>query len=621
MGQRHQAFLIARVIPRQGETEAKYRCVAALHHQWCYAHLPLKAAYRFYQRARQPENAALLREDLLQYPKRAGQKQTAAEPCPYASFLLQTAFSVDMDDSGNGQYISFATPLSARMGSSHGDNNDGITLMDITDPQNISLGFVRHPRGSNMTPGSGETYLRAYVGEHDLKKKITKGGMTHADLIAAVSEMPLISLAALAEAWPKEYKIPAPAAEEEVSVADEDTNSLVPSLADLSLNRALQHAMEDDTLELLEHITILPNKVPSILEHLKTAKAFSSRAIPLLSKLFKDLPNFAEDADLSGYNFTGEQILEIVSCGEIKKLNVSKNSMVDKDALSLILPCLSKLELVNIVQTSVTNADLRDLLRDSPHLFHRIRAIVHPFFVDSQEDFQPSIAFRLDLLKNRGMYLHQATYTMPMLSTDGMLDSILDILRMTEVQKNSPMRQALAMDLSAPVFGSLLAAGLPKHLGTSWNEQTMPVLPRPGYKERSGTRYLFLLAFDKSSMSYGVEGGPGQDLWQLRDQFNPSTIKNEYNWRYGMLAFNTGPLGNSEESNETWEILDVPAFLRRIESEGWPSPSDSSKVATINEILSSPSFELLTKETYRQHQVEVAREEQIRSQITPDRCF
>jgi hypothetical protein len=48
--------------------------------------------------------------------------------------------------------------------------------MDITDPENISVGFIRYPGGSNMTPGCGETYLRAYIEEDELQMKIHKRG-------------------------------------------------------------------------------------------------------------------------------------------------------------------------------------------------------------------------------------------------------------------------------------------------------------------------------------------------------------------------------------------------------------------------------------------------------------
>ena len=92
MGQRHQAFLIARVhASRIDPTQLKYRCVAAIHHQWCYAKLPLRAAHLFERLANQKDNAALLLDDLKQYAER--NDSNPAHPCPYAEWLLFNAFS------------------------------------------------------------------------------------------------------------------------------------------------------------------------------------------------------------------------------------------------------------------------------------------------------------------------------------------------------------------------------------------------------------------------------------------------------------------------------------------------------------------------------------------------
>ena len=65
MGQRHQVFLIARLVPH-GSTDGKayYRCVAARHHQWCYGTLPLAATYRFVTLLKNPNNVEIIRDEL-----------------------------------------------------------------------------------------------------------------------------------------------------------------------------------------------------------------------------------------------------------------------------------------------------------------------------------------------------------------------------------------------------------------------------------------------------------------------------------------------------------------------------------------------------------------------------
>jgi len=125
MGQRHQVFLIARVNSKaHGETpaETRYRCIAALHHQWCYGRLPLKAARRFLTLAKQTDNAQIIREELQNFDNTTSSKI----PCPYSLFLLTSAWTVNLTP--GEEYNSSAFILSAEMGSSDG----GLSLLSLT---------------------------------------------------------------------------------------------------------------------------------------------------------------------------------------------------------------------------------------------------------------------------------------------------------------------------------------------------------------------------------------------------------------------------------------------------------------------------------------------------------
>ncbi|KAE9405044.1 hypothetical protein BT96DRAFT_753158, partial [Gymnopus androsaceus JB14] len=63
-GQRHQAFLIARIVPH-GSTDGKayYRCIGAYHHQWSVKNSE-PVADRFLTLLKQPVNAAIVREEV-----------------------------------------------------------------------------------------------------------------------------------------------------------------------------------------------------------------------------------------------------------------------------------------------------------------------------------------------------------------------------------------------------------------------------------------------------------------------------------------------------------------------------------------------------------------------------
>jgi hypothetical protein len=99
MGQRHQAFVIARLRAR-GSSDAKYRCIAVIHHQWCYGRLPLRAAHRMLELVRQPDNAQIVRLEVAAAHDQYGLPDDLPEmpdaPCPFVLLLLRQAFSVDL---------------------------------------------------------------------------------------------------------------------------------------------------------------------------------------------------------------------------------------------------------------------------------------------------------------------------------------------------------------------------------------------------------------------------------------------------------------------------------------------------------------------------------------------
>ena len=171
MGQRHQAFLIARVRPhgaRPGDPGQR-RCIAALYHQWCYGTLPLLAMRRLITLVSHPENAAVLRAEIRTIDGQCGhgdeQPQIPDIPCPYAASLLASAWTTDLE-AGREIYVSgwtldyhiasmscwdggghidsaFRSTIADRMRWNHSDNNDGISILDITEPDRPAYCFLQ----------------------------------------------------------------------------------------------------------------------------------------------------------------------------------------------------------------------------------------------------------------------------------------------------------------------------------------------------------------------------------------------------------------------------------------------------------------------------------------------
>ena len=139
MGQRHQVFLIARVTPYSkplGET--RYRCVAALHHQWCYGRLPLNAATRFFTLIKQKENAEIIREEILNIHGLYGIFRTRPQlpevPCPFTHYLMQSAWSSNLNDP-NDFYESGSLVLPAGMSCTDGgmeSMQNSVSLVSLT---------------------------------------------------------------------------------------------------------------------------------------------------------------------------------------------------------------------------------------------------------------------------------------------------------------------------------------------------------------------------------------------------------------------------------------------------------------------------------------------------------
>lgn len=107
MERRPQAFLIARVKPYDSDG-AKYRCVAAYYHDWCYDALPVVAARRFLDVVRQPENKEIIQEELRSLDGKYGRHQQGpaipAVPCPFTARLLGDSWDCDLSEESS--YVS-----------------------------------------------------------------------------------------------------------------------------------------------------------------------------------------------------------------------------------------------------------------------------------------------------------------------------------------------------------------------------------------------------------------------------------------------------------------------------------------------------------------------------------
>ena len=98
MGQRHQAWIIARVKPHGGG-KPRYRCIGGIHHQWCYGSLPLKGLIRIATLLKQKPNADIVQEELRAIEGKYGSHLAEAPKipnCPYVLFVSRSSSFTDM---------------------------------------------------------------------------------------------------------------------------------------------------------------------------------------------------------------------------------------------------------------------------------------------------------------------------------------------------------------------------------------------------------------------------------------------------------------------------------------------------------------------------------------------
>ncbi|KAL9103723.1 MAG: hypothetical protein Q9163_001273 [Psora crenata] len=201
MGQRHQLFVIAR-------TNQKYRTLAAVHHQWLYGHTALRRCLGTLEILQGKNNRVPLEEELKDASRRSegfwGALQdhgrwsnTTDVHFPFIMTCLILGASFGVHDG----YFHDIIIEPFQMAYDEGDNNNGITIFDISEPSDVRYCFVDfHGMESDrsqpvqlMTPLSAQTYLAAYYELDDPK---------FTELIQQFKDRTLIDVNALADTWP-----------------------------------------------------------------------------------------------------------------------------------------------------------------------------------------------------------------------------------------------------------------------------------------------------------------------------------------------------------------------------------------------------------------------------------
>ncbi|KAF8318308.1 uncharacterized protein EI90DRAFT_113459 [Cantharellus anzutake] len=200
MGQRHQLYVVARI-------GGAYRRIVGLHHQWYYGKAALEGAVRFMKACQHPFNIHSILSEL--YHVDLDSVPEDLNPCPFIASLLWGCISNRVTASAPSLGCQNTDMISDK------DNNDGITVFDITDPSNPRYCFVSVSgleaaiidKCDAFVPLTGKTYGRAYYPSGQVPRTAGDRGWEQAvaAAIGSIKEFETIPYETLKLCWPHEF--------------------------------------------------------------------------------------------------------------------------------------------------------------------------------------------------------------------------------------------------------------------------------------------------------------------------------------------------------------------------------------------------------------------------------
>ncbi|KAJ7597546.1 hypothetical protein C8J56DRAFT_920341 [Mycena floridula] len=526
MGQRHQAFVIARVVPH-GEKKPAYRCIAA-------------ALDRFVKLVKQPNNTEIILEEIQLIQGKYGRHQQTPEivdvPCPFTSFLLSSAWAVDLEDPYYYSGVKYpGSVLPANMGSFDGHNDDGITIIEVTDPAHPSYCF------NYFEPQvlAAQDYVRLYYSlptEEEMRDEGTR---------LLEQDRHIISLKSLAEAWPSEY---AAGYEASSDTADnsfpEPEKTPIPSLSDLAMQPALEQSLADGDTGDIEQLIWLPRKSSLIKEALRAqviAHELSSTKV----------------IDLSSFSLTGAQVGQLLSSNPhdvlamVEDVNLSHSATVGVETLRRVMTHIPKLKHISLFDTAIKSTDIESLIVDEPQLFKCLECLTHPSlfrFVDPITHPNGFSFIGSDQYKGVGSaYLSIWT---PATAVQCLTDFLSCL-----VMKDADMETLISTMAVTAAFGSTV-----RPTGVQWADRRISSVPASSVAGLDGEGWTFVITGSAGAYHYGFVK-VDKDVMQKNGKGK------------------TYPPG-------AWRIYDLKGFLDEMVKEGRPLPDDAA-VKTLDDIIST----------------------------------
>ncbi|KAI0040582.1 hypothetical protein FA95DRAFT_853749 [Auriscalpium vulgare] len=580
MCQCHQAFVIARVRPHGGAS-LKYRCIAAYDYRWCYGTLPLRAAQRFITLIKQEDNATLVRAEVAamhgKYGRWNGVPRMPELPAGAVALMLATSWAValeaeDVYTSGYSYEENVlgadtdmdgacrSPPLACRAltNGPAGDNDDGVTIIDVTDPTAPQCCFTRNINGP---PLSALEYVRNYytisdavlAGEADVSAEDCPQDIV--TLIKAMDDIPMVTADMLHQVWPSKYRQFKYSADNYVFA--EELSATLPSMREFALRSAVANALEYGDTSGLEGWMWQPEMVTVARAALRERQPFPDTGVPLLQAIItQDRNTDPTVVDLTGFALSSAQIVQIIVDGaDLRTVTLSDNAVVDIAAVKHVLTAAPNVaRLVLLACPAITDDALIALLDSEPALFYRIGALLHPVLFLSERVPESSSApyanaFSLVLYSTKQdvsttYRTHVHAFSRPYFTPEGIVDMLEVLLGAVWRMRTDHYGLSSLMDSAFVAQCALSAAPLLKE--QAWSRRSIALVPRSSLCVRRGEGWCFLARFNENFMPRG---------------------KN----MYGFVRF--FPKGE-KGAVAVGEVLDLRGFVARMVAEGRPAPPE-----------------------------------------------
>jgi hypothetical protein len=268
------------------------------------------------------------------------------------------------------------------------DNNDGISIIDITDPLAprycmMFLWEAQAPERYLYRPLSAKEYVECYYPFINLE---TSAEQYEAERIRKAYEgllsIPLIDVFTVVETWPEEYRedgrAHVPGSDDsdpetdmiDKGPEDEEKKKKIPSLATMTIFKAVQTILQDadnaDQIDFLLQLPMGQESINAVTASLTAESQLPDYILPVLAKVLTPLP-IDGYMDLSQFALSGNQICQVTKLiPTCKILKLGGRIKAEIDEIVDAIKCLPDLDTVMLFDDLVSVEQLAHLRQGLP---------------------------------------------------------------------------------------------------------------------------------------------------------------------------------------------------------------------------------------------------------------